>query len=69
MKWAIHVGEDGIHVVPIRDTEEHYITIDCLCEPEIRTEKGTPIFIHNAYDGREVVEQAEVIINGESNGS
>lgn len=57
-----------IHILPIDDLREHTDGIDCLCVPEVRYEDGDgvlpePICIHNSWDGRELVEQAEQLIN------
>lgn len=69
MSWNTYVEDDGIHIVPVNDSQEHYLTVECFCEPEIRTKNGVPIFVHSAYDGREIVEQAEAIIKGVGSGS
>ena len=58
-----------IHVYPVNDLREH-ITDEpgCLCDPEIRVEGATLIYIHNAFDHREIVEQAIDIMNGVDDG-
>lgn len=63
-----------IHILPINDLKEHKETVDCACCPDVRykDELGIlpePICIHNSWDGREIIEQAESLINqGEDNG-
>lgn len=39
------------HIIPIHDTKEHVIEIDCWCCPEQDPEDPFT-FIHNAIDGR-----------------
>jgi len=43
------------HVLPIADTREHAIDIDCRCDP--RCEHG--MVVHNADDGREKFESGQ----------
>ena len=63
-----------IHILPINDLKEHEETADCPCNPNVRYEDEDgilpePICIHNSWDGREIIEQAECLINqGEENG-
>jgi len=57
-----------IHILPINDPPGHAESPDCECKPDVRYEDdiGTlpePICIHNSWDGRELVEQAEELIN------
>lgn len=54
-----------IHVMPMNDDREHEETATCWCKPivEDRDRKtgrmyATPIVIHSAMDGRELIEQA-----------
>ena len=35
----------------------------CGCEPRLIYESGTIIVVHNSYDGREAIEEANEIIN------
>lgn len=54
------VTHDDIHVYPINDLENHVLTgTDCPCKPRVEVEGATLVIIHNAFDKREVVEQAE----------
>jgi len=46
------------HVVPINDIDEHDTEGNqCKCDPEIKI--LDELVIHNAFDGRELIEQAE----------
>ena len=56
----------AIHVLPINDLIEHEETSTCPCRPKVEMENGEMIVIHNAMDNREIVEQAEAIINDAS---
>jgi hypothetical protein len=40
------------HVVPVADTCEHIISLDCWCQPYV-DEEEEDVIIHNALDGRE----------------
>ena len=56
-----------IHILPIDDLKEHTEGVDCQCNPEVRYADGDgvlpePICIHNSWDGREFIEQAEQLI-------
>lgn len=50
-----------INVLPINDIRPHIESQYCLCKPIIE-EEGL-LIIHNAYDGRDRVEQFEAQIN------
>lgn len=61
-----------IHVYPLNDLREHDTgeTTMCWCQPRVEfkdPETGEPyaeaLVIHSSADGRELVEQAEGIIN------
>lgn len=55
-----------IHVYPLNDLREHKTDgPGCPCEPEIQLEGATLIYMHNAWDTREIVEEAIRILNGE----
>lgn len=53
------------HVLPVNDLKEHQEDSTCQCEPQARIleETGDVLIIHNSFDGREYVEQANDIIN------
>jgi len=44
------------HVIPIDDLKEHTEDSTCECSPKLIFEDGEMIFIHNSYDGRELLE-------------
>lgn len=64
-------SENGdIHVYPLDDLWEHITDgPDCPCDPQIQVEGATLIYVHNAFDHREIVEQAIDIMNGENDGN
>lgn len=43
---------ENYHVVPIADTCEHIISLDCWCQPYVDEEEES-VIIHNALDNRE----------------
>lgn len=44
------------HVLPINDVQEHTESAFCECNPTVKQEGEHLIVIHNAFDGRELVE-------------
>ena len=53
-----------ICIVPINDFKPHDdFNSMCECEPSLIMENEEMILVHNSYDGREYVEQANEIIN------
>lgn len=46
----------AIHVIPLNDLKEHTEDSTCECVPQLIVESGEMIFIHNSYDGRELLE-------------
>lgn len=46
------------HVIPINDLKEHLLSSDCDCKPTY-SEK---VFIHNAWDNREIIEVVNDIL-------
>ncbi len=48
------------HVYPENDTYEHELDdVICPCNP--RVERNGDLVVHNAWDNREMIEQAEAI--------
>lgn len=47
------------HVLPIDDEEEHDMALECPCKPVVRQYPTLLVVVHNAFDCREYVEQAE----------
>lgn len=63
MTWELVQTPWAIHVVPIEDDKPHYIELHCHCNPRKEVAaNGHLIVIHDAFDGRVVVEQAEELI-------
>ena len=54
-----------IHVSPADDLKKHIIKgTNCHCKPTIKVVGAVLIIIHNSYDHREIIEQANEIIHG-----
>ena len=53
---------DDIHVLPLNDIKPHVESKDCPCMPEVIKEYFSDVVIHNAWDRREIIEQAEEAI-------
>lgn len=59
------MSADDIHVYPINDLREHVVIgVDCPCEPCVEVIGANLLVIHNAFDNREIIEQAIDIMNG-----
>lgn len=53
-----------LHIYPVKDEREHCLEgTGCECCPELEVIDGDIRIIHNAFDCRELVEQAELIKN------
>jgi hypothetical protein len=64
------MANNDIHVYPLNDLREHITDgPSCPCEPRVELEGAALIYIHNAWDHREIVEQAIDIMNGVDDGS
>lgn len=64
MGWEVIPTSLAVHVVPQDDAQPHTIDLHCACNPRKEVAaKGHLVVIHDAFDGRVVVEQAEEIIN------
>ena len=52
------------HILPVNDIKPHEEEgTQCPCKPALQFENGEMIVIHNAWDCREAVEEAERILN------
>ena len=53
-----------IHVYPLNDEREHDTgdTTTCWCDPQLITDEPEMIVVHASADGRELIEQAEEIL-------
>jgi len=55
-----------VNVIPLDDEHPHVMGEGCECCPEVRWQDSdgmvfeNPVLVHNAYDCREVAEEAEV---------
>jgi hypothetical protein len=59
----LHNGD--VHVYPLNDLQEHITDgPGCPCGPRVELEGSSLIYVHNAFDHREIVEQAIDILNG-----
>ena len=48
--WQTDIGEESmVHVVPVADLREHFLTQSCWCQP--RVEEG--VVVHHSLDRRE----------------
>jgi len=56
---------DTYHVLPNNDIKNHTESYSCSCHPEIQTENGNVIIVHNSFDGREGVEWTNEILNND----
>ena len=63
-----------LHIIPLNDEKPHDEDgTQCPCEPHVffnDTETGKalaePIVLHRAWDGRELMEEAEALMRGET---
>lgn len=59
------MSADDIHVYPLDNLQEHITDgPGCPCEPTVTVEGAALLYVHNAFDHREIVEQAIDIMNG-----
>lgn len=56
-RWERCGTAADVHVVPVKDLREHTETRDCWCHPDLVNEWRTVVVVHNALDGRELVER------------
>jgi len=50
------------HIFPVGDSREHYEHIDCPCRPTLVEGDRYDACIHRAFDGRDIILQAEIIM-------
>lgn len=53
----------SLHILPINDLKEHEESSTCECCPKLIIENGEMIFVHNSFDGREIIEEVNEILN------
>jgi len=60
--------QNDTHVYPVDDASEHVLEgTDCPCNPVIEVHGANLLIIHNAWDHREIIEEAIDIMNEECN--
>jgi len=65
----VSLVNNDTHVFPLNDLREHVTEgVDCPCNPTVEVIGASLLIIHNAFDNREVIEQAIDIMNNESAG-
>lgn len=53
-----------IHVYPLGDERDHTMEFTCECHPEFcELDEGEFMLLHNSFDHRELVEEANRILN------
>jgi len=52
----------AIHIYPLDDLKEHVLESTCECQPTVIIENGELIVCHNAFDGRELIEEVNEIL-------
>lgn len=57
-----------VNVLPVDDVRLHIESAECPCEPMVEVIGANLLIIHNAFDHREIIEQAIDIMNEENNG-
>ena len=64
--WRVYEDAFSVHVLPVGEESEHSRSMSCQCKPRVECYKRD-LVIHNAFDGRQAVEEADRIINTKSN--
>ena len=65
-QWGVYQDNENfysrgwVHVMPIEDSKEHKMCIDCHCEPTV--DFNIFLVTHNAYDFRDAEEFAQTPI-------
>lgn len=68
MSWRVDRADQALHVLPIGDHRPHQLAPDCPCRPRgERGSRGTLLYTHNAWDGREITERAIAALGGRNN--
>lgn len=63
LPWHNVQDENGdVDVMPVG--EEHTQGKTCSCDPTVKIVSSRLVIIHNAFDHREIIEQAIAIMNG-----
>lgn len=56
----------AIHAYPLNDLQEHILESTCPCNPSVTIQNGEMIICHNSFDGREIIEQVNLILKNET---
>lgn len=56
----------SLHIIPLNDLKEHEESSICECSPKLIIENGEMLFVHNAYDNREIIEEVNEILNNKN---
>lgn len=57
-----------IHVYPVNDSDTHDLhSTMCHCGPRVEFNAGEMIVWHNSFDGREIIEMVNEILENASN--
>lgn len=58
-RWRVapRTSTRELHIVPVKDLQEHRLSRICWCEPAVKPENLAVLVVHNAADGRELVEK------------
>ena len=57
------------HVYPLNDLHEHITEgVECPCNPAVEVIGADLLIIHNAFDNREIIDEAVSIMNRGDNG-
>ena len=52
-----------IHVIPLEDLKSHTENTICECDPVVEIINNNMLVIHNAFDKRDLIEEAQQRIN------
>jgi hypothetical protein len=52
-----------INILPINDLKQHIESEFCKCKPRVEYCCNSCIIVHNSWDGRELVEDADIEMN------
>jgi hypothetical protein len=61
MPCALYQSDAEDHVEPLYDQREHEHASQCPCVPDPHPWNGKIIWVHRAWDGREITEAARAL--------
>ena len=56
---------EDIHVMPTNDLQEHTMSANCHCKPNVEVVGAVLIYTHNAFDHREFVEEIDAWLSSD----